>query len=170
MRYINFLKSHILEKYDSKPRKKATTYPVFAIGENMRNILILTVVLLASGCGSIKSSFDDVYLVWKFGDEIEKVSTPKGFAISPKDIYEIIPLTKYSWNIYADRENYYISSGIQKVLSKTGDNSVLAKENGFKIGGDDVVLYKKLVAAKQPYDHLFPEKIRKIINEHNGST
>jgi hypothetical protein len=99
--------------------------------------------------------------------DIESVRTPYGFTITPKEIYDVIPLTKYNWNIYADKQNYYISSGVQKVLSKTGDNSALAKKTGYKIGGRDRVLYKKLVEAKNPYGNIIPAKLRSIINEHN---
>lgn len=133
-----------------------------------RNIFFIMLFLM--GCSSISSLFDDTYLVWKMGMDIDKVKTPPGFTITPKEVHGVIPLTKFKWNIYADRANYYISSGVQKMISKTGDNSALAKANGYKIGGSDRILYEKLIKAKEPYNHLSTEQLRKIIDKHNAET
>ena len=98
-------------------------------------LTLFLVSALLAGCSTFKSQFDKVELVWKYSDPIEHAKTPAGFVITPQEIKEIIPLTKYAWNIYADEENYYLSSAIQKLSSKTGDNSHLAKKNGIKIKG-----------------------------------
>ena len=131
----------------------------------MKRTIGLFSILLLVGCSSIVSIFDDTYLVWKNGMDIKKAETPKGFTISPQEVYQLRPLTKYSWNIYADNSNYYISSGIQKVVG--GDNSALAKKNGFKIPGNDRKLYNKLINAKGERKHLSMGKMREIIKNHN---
>ena len=89
---------------------------------------------------------------------------PKGFTISPQEVYRLKPLTKHIWNIYADNSNYYLSSGVQKI---GGDNSALAKKNGYKIGGTDRKLYNKLIKAKGERKHLSTGKMREIIKKHN---
>jgi hypothetical protein len=102
--------------------------------------------------------------------DIKKIKTPNGFSVTVQEIHDVIPLAKFKWNIYADSKNYYISSGIQKILSKTGDNSALARRNGYKIGGNDRVLYEKIKRAKLPYNNIVPAELRHIINEHNKET
>jgi len=122
---------------------------------NPKVIIILIVVvaviitLLFARCTVVRSLFDGVELVHQFNTDINQAKTPEGFVVIPQEIRKITPLTKYGWNIYADKENYYLSKGIQRMFTKTGDNSCLAKKNGIKISGtkrgeyDSVIEYMK---------------------------
>lgn len=92
-------------------------------------------VIGLAGCSTLKSQLDEVHLIWTYSNPIESAKTPEGFVVTPQEIKEVVPLTKFAWNIYADRKNYYLSPALQKISSKTGDNSHLAKENGIKIEG-----------------------------------
>ena len=99
------------------------------------SIIVTATVLVLGGCSAVFSSFDKVTLVHRHTANIAYASTPNGFVVSPQEIKKVVPITKYAWNIYADRDSYYLSSAIQKFTSKTGDNSWLAKQNGIRISG-----------------------------------
>ena len=96
---------------------------------------LLTTVIAIVSCSALFSSVDKIDPVYMHGQDITTAKTPDGFVVTVDEIREVVPLTKYAWNIYADSENYYLSSAIQKFTSKTGDNSWLAKRNGFRISG-----------------------------------
>lgn len=134
----------------------------------MKSISLLTfAALLLVGCSAYKSAFDEVFLVWSMGTPIEEAKIPEGFTVTPEEIKEVIPLTKYGWNIYADGKFYYLSSGIQKISSKTGDNSYLAAENGIRIEGKSrgtLVRIKDDIKASG-FSFITPERLRELTNQ-----
>lgn len=89
------------------------------------------------GCSAVFSEVDQVEPVYLHGQALADAETPAGFVVTVDEISQIVPLTKHAWNIYADRENYYLSSAIQKFSSKSGDNSWLARTRGIRIRGCD---------------------------------
>lgn len=97
--------------------------------------MIIVASLVLGGCSAVFSSFDRVTLIHLHTANIATASTPKGFVVTPQEIKKVVPITKYAWNIYADRNSYFLSSAIQKFTSKTGDNSWLARQNGIRISG-----------------------------------
>lgn len=99
-------------------------------------ILILALAILLSSCLTNQRKGNNAYLVCRYDRPIESAKTPYGFVVTPQEIQKLIPDRKYGYNIYADLNNYYISSAIQK-FSKTGDNAALAKQNGLRISGKD---------------------------------
>lgn len=99
------------------------------------SIFVTAAVLMLGGCSAVLSPFDKVALVHQHTADIAHASTPAGFVVTPQEIKKVVPITKYAWNIYADRDSYYLSSAIQKFTSTTGDNSWLAKKNGIRISG-----------------------------------
>lgn len=105
-----------------------------------RMLSIFALGLFAWNCGACSAVFsemDRVEPVYLHGQAVASATTPAGFVVTVDEIFQTIPLTKYAWNIYADRENYYLSSAIQKFSSKSGDNSWLAKTGGIRIRGCD---------------------------------
>lgn len=98
-------------------------------------IVVAIIILFFARCTVVRSLFDGVHLVYRFNTSIKETKTPPGFVVTPQEIRKITPLTKFGWNIYADKEYYYLSKGIQRMFTKTGDNSCLAKKNGVKIAG-----------------------------------
>ena len=103
---------------------------------------IVSVVVLFSvssfvGCSALLSSLDKIEPVHLHGSDITEAITPKGFVVTIEEVRSVVPITKYAWNVYADSENYYLSSAIQKLTSKSGDNSWRAGQNGIRIKGTE---------------------------------
>ena len=102
------------------------------------------------------------------GQDIANAKTPRGFVVTVDEIQDVVPLTKYAWNIYADRESYYLSSAIQKFTSKTGDNSWLAKTNGIRISGtdrSDIETLKKLESSNRTGRVWEPSALREALKQ-----
>ncbi len=130
-------------------------------------VVFLIVLLLFSRCTAVRSWFDDVYLVHQFNTPINGAKTPEGFVVTSSEIRELVPVTKYGWNIYADKENYYLSKGTQRIFTKTGDNSFLAKKNGIKIAGTnrrDYDLVKEYL-KKEKRNRVFAGELEKILGK-----
>jgi len=115
----------------------------------MQNWLPFISLILFSGCSAVLSTVDKVELVHLYNGELAAASTPAGFVVTPEEVAQHVPLTKFGWNIYADSEYYYLSSAVQKFTSKTGDNSWLAKENGIRIKGTDRSDIEKLTLLRE---------------------
>ena len=100
----------------------------------MRTYLLFT-LFFVSGCSTIASLFDDVSLVWNKNIDIESVETPQGFVVSPIEIYGLVerPI-KFSWELYSDRRNYYLSP-LNSLVPFESNNSKLAKNYDLKICG-----------------------------------
>ncbi len=131
-------------------------------------VVFAAVLLLLSRCTAVKSWFDDVHLVHRFNTPVSGAKTPNGFVVTPSEVRELVPLTKYGWNIYADKEYYYLSKGIQRLFTKTGDNSFLARKNGIKIAGTnrkDYELVKRFM-NEQERDRILPGELMKILKEN----
>ena len=130
-------------------------------------VIIATLVLLLARCSSVRSWFDGVQLVYQFNTSIEGAKAPEGFVVTPREIRSITPLTKFGWNIYADNEYYYLSAGIQKLFSKTGDNSCLAKKNGIRIKGTSRDDFEMLVAYKKKNElkYFSAKQLRTLMKE-----
>ena len=129
----------------------------------MLNWTVLLGLVFCSGCSAFLSTMDKVQLIHRYNVELALITTPPGFVVSPQEVAKYIPLTKFGWNIYADSENYYLSSGIQKFTSKTGDNSWLAKQNGIRIQGtdrSDIQKLQKLNSQNRNIQNISPETIR----------
>lgn len=123
---------------------------------------------LSVGCSAIYSSVDKIEPVYLHGQDVSTAKTPSGFVVTVDEIREVVPLTKYAWNIYADSENYYLSSAIQKFTSKTGDNSWMAKENGIRISGTDrrdIEQLKKLPSSNRTGRVWEPSALREALNQ-----
>lgn len=101
------------------------------------------------GCSALFSTVDRVVLVHEHSMDIKRAVTPPGFVVTPEEVREVAPVTKTAWNLYADREFYYLSSAVQKLSSSSGDNSWLARENGIRIRGSDRGDLEKLRALKR---------------------
>jgi len=102
------------------------------------------------------------------GADIAEASTPDGFVVTVDEVQSVVPLTKYAWNIYADSEHYYLSSAIQKLTSKSGDNSWLAGKNGIRIKGtdrSDIAILESLAAENQSGRILSPIQMREALNQ-----
>lgn len=131
-------------------------------------ILLAAAGLAASGvgCSALFSTVDRVTLVHEHSTDIRRAITPPGFVVTPEEIREVAPVTKYGWNLYADRDSYYLSSAVQKLSSSTGDNSWMAKENGIRIRGTDRRDLEKLQDLKRRSAggiRWSPEVIRKAL-------
>ena len=129
--------------------------------------VLLTVTALM-GCSALLSSVDKIRPVHMHGGDVDEASTPAGFVVTVDEVRSVVPITKYVWNIYADTENYYLSSAIQKLTSKSGDNSWLAGKNGIRIKGtdrSDIETLKKLAAENQSGRILSPIQMRKALNQ-----
>jgi hypothetical protein len=103
---------------------------------SLRFLALIGLSLLLSACSTLLSGFDKTKPVHIHGGDIGCAKTPPGFVVTVREVYAVKPFEKYASNIYADSENYYISSAIQK-LTPSGDNSWLAKRDGIKIRGKD---------------------------------
>ena len=123
---------------------------------------IVIALLLSIGCSAINSVGDHTYLIWKIGQPIDDAKTPPDFVVSPQEIYSVIPITKYSWNIYADDENYYLSADIQKLSSPSGDNSSLARRNGIRINGKSRDEIEKINSFKGTNKFISVNNLRSI--------
>ncbi len=130
-------------------------------------VVFFAMLLIFSRCTAVRSWFDDVYLVHQFNTPVNGVGTPEGFVVTLDEILKIIPITKYGWNIYADKENYYLSKGIQRLFAKTGDNSFLARKNGIRIAGKHRRDYKLIeeYLKKENRKRPFPGELEKIFRE-----
>lgn len=126
----------------------------------MKNYKYLIVILLFVSVNAVAGK---PKLIWQVGENIDYVEKPNGFVVTPKEIHSVIPLTHSKWNIYADENSYYLSSGVQKLLSKTGDNSYLAKTKGIKISGKTRKEFELINKAKKGKVGLPPATIRKIL-------
>ena len=111
---------------------------------------------------------DKIEPVHIHGQDLSTAKTPSGFVVTVDEIREVVPLTKYAWNIYADSESYYLSSAIQKFTSKTGDNSWLAKTNGIRISGtdrSDIETLKKLESSNRTGRVWEPSALREALKQ-----
>ena len=122
-------------------------------------IFFLAFVILLNSCVTNPRKGNYTYLVWRFDKPIENAQTPRGFVVSPQEIQKIIPDRKYGYNIYADLNNYYISSAIQKI-SKTGDNASLAKRNGIRISGKDRKEFEERLNGKRTNTQKIEDALR----------
>lgn len=102
-----------------------------------------------TGCSALFSTVHRVTLVHAHSTDISGAMTPPGFVVTPKEVREVAPVTKYAWNLYADQNSYYLSPAMQKFSSSSGDNSWLARENGIRIRGTDRSDIEKLQALKR---------------------
>lgn len=132
----------------------------------MKYILLLIIYFLLTSCSAVISLFDGVHLLYRYDDgDINAVEKPKDFVVSPSEIKNIIPITKSGWNIYVDKNSYYISSALQKISSPSGDNSYYAKKDGVAISGvdrDDIEKIKNYM-LKSNRTHLHPRELRRIL-------
>ena len=131
-------------------------------------IVTLSISLLLVRCTAVRSWFDNVYLVHQFNTPVDEAKTPKGFVVTVKELRGITPFTKFGWNIYADENNYYFSSGVQRLFAKTGDNSCLARKNGIKIAGTDRKDYELVMDyfIKKNIDRIKPIELRELLENN----
>ena len=92
-------------------------------------------MLVAAGCSAAQSIGDGVRLVHRYDWPIEEAKTPHGFVVTPQEVWATLPREKFGHNLCADDEFYYISNTAQKLTSKTGDNSAIAKRDGVRVSG-----------------------------------
>ena len=104
-----------------------------------KNLLFL--IILLSGCAFTHSAFDDVTLVWAHGDNISEAKTPTGFEVIPVEVKGLVGPMKFSWRIYADQKNYYLSP-IRNLYPGFGNNSHSAKKYGYKVCGINREMYQ----------------------------
>ena len=117
----------------------------------------------------LRSSIDDTYLVSKIGTEPEEWKTPEGFVVTAQEMWSVIedfPLSKIRYNLYASKDSYYISRGDKRLLSKTGDDSNIAKKYGIRVYAKDRKTYEEILKSKDETERWYsiPE-INKLIHQ-----
>lgn len=88
------------------------------------------------------SAFDDINLVWEVGDKAP-TDSPEGFVVNPEEINSLLGPMKFSWKIFADSRNYYLSP-LDNLLPLVGNTSYHAKNNGIQICGTERKQYESL--------------------------
>ena len=76
--------------------------------------------------------------MWKHGNNIETVITPKDFVITPQDVHYIIRY-KNKYRIYTDSDSYYLL----ELTSFRKVNSTFVKKNGIRIDGKSIDDYRE---------------------------
>jgi hypothetical protein len=94
----------------------------------------------------VQSIFDGVDLVWNPGMDIGSVSAPEGFVVTPAEVHGLVGLMKFSWQIYADENNYYLSP-LNSLYPGFDHNSYYARESGYRVCGTDREMFE-LIKAK----------------------